>query len=226
MSPGHLSIVIPVLNEAPTIGASLAYLVPLRERGADVIVVDAGSEDDTQRQAQPYADTVLVAPRGRARQMNAGAASAHGAILLFLHVDTQLPPGADGLIREAIEAGGVWGRFDVRIVGQHPMLRVVATLMNWRSRLTGLATGDQAMFVRRDVFERVGGFPDQPLMEDIEMSQRLRLLSRPVCIPQQVATSGRRWETRGVWRTIFLMWRLRWRYWRGESADQLAQAYR
>ena len=226
MSPGHLSIVIPVLNEAPTIGASLACLVPLRERGADVIVVDAGSEDDTQRQAQPYADTVLVAPRGRARQMNAGAASAHGAILLFLHVDTQLPPGADGLIREAIEAGGVWGRFDVRIVGQQPMLRVVAILMNWRSRLTGIATGDQAMFVRRDVFERVGGFPDQPLMEDIEMSQRLRRLAWPVCIPDKVATSGRRWESRGVWRTIFLMWRLRWRYWRGESAEQLAEAYR
>jgi rSAM/selenodomain-associated transferase 2 len=226
VSPSHLSIVIPVLNEAPSIGASLACLAPLRERGADVIVVDGGSDDDTPRQAQPHADTVLFAPRGRARQMNAGAASAHGAILLFLHADTQLPPGADGLIRKAIEAGGVWGRFDVRIVGPQPMLRVVAILMNWRSRLTGIATGDQAMFVRRDVFERVGGFPDQPLMEDIELSQRLRRLARPVCITPQVATSGRRWQTRGVWRTIFLMWRLRWRYWRGESAEQLAEAYR
>jgi rSAM/selenodomain-associated transferase 2 len=226
VNPIRLSIVIPVLNEAPSIGASLACLEPLRERGVEVIVVDGCSDDDTVLQAQPCADVVMDAPRGRARQMNAGAASAQAAILLFLHADTQLPPGADGLIREAVEAGGVWGRFDVRIVGQHPMLRVVAALMNWRSRLTGLATGDQAMFVRRDVFERLGGFPDQPLMEDIELSQRLRRLARPVCIPQQVATSGRRWETRGVWRTIFLMWRLRWRYWRGESANQLAEAYR
>ena len=226
MNPTLLSIVIPVLNEAPSIGASLACLQPLREQGAEVIVVDGGSDDDTVLQAQPCADVDMDAPRGRARQMNAGAAAAQGTVLLFLHADTQLPPGADVLIREAIQAGGVWGRFDVRIVGRHPMLRVVATLMNWRSRLTGLATGDQAMFVRRDVFERVGGFPDQPLMEDIELSQRLRRLARPVCIPQQVATSGRRWETRGVWRTIFLMWRLRWRYWRGESAEQLAEAYR
>lgn len=226
MNPPLLSIIIPVLNEAPSIGASLACLQPLRERGIEVIVVDGGSDDETVLQAQPCADVVMDAPRGRARQMNAGAASAQAAVLLFLHADTQLPPGSDGLIREAIQAGGVWGRFDVRIVGQHPMLRVVSGLMNWRSRLTGLATGDQAMFVRRDVFERVGGFPDQPLMEDIEMSQRLLRLARPVCIRQKVATSGRRWETRGVWRTIFLMWRLRWRYWRGESADQLAQAYR
>jgi len=226
VNPTLLSIVIPVLNEAPSIGASLACLQPLREQGAEVIVVDGGSDDDTVLQAQPCADVVMDAPRGRARQMNVGAASAHGAILLFLHADTQLPPGADGLIRKAIEAGGVWGRFDVRIVGQHPMLRVVAILMNWRSCLTGLATGDQAMFVRRDVFERVGGFPDQLLMEDIELSQRLRRLARPVCITRQVATSGRRWETLGVWRTIFLMWRLRWRYWRGESAEHLAEAYR
>ncbi|NQW81799.1 MAG: glycosyltransferase family 2 protein [Polaromonas sp.] len=226
MNPTLLSIVIPVLNEAPSIGASLACLQPLREQGAEVIVVDGGSDDDSVLQAQPCADVVMDAPRGRARQMNVGAASAHGAILLFLHADTQLPPGADGLIRKAIEAGGVWGRFDVRIVGQHPMLRVVAILMNWRSCLTGLATGDQAMFVRRDVFERVGGFPDQLLMEDIELSQRLRRLARPVCITRQVATSGRRWETLGVWRTIFLMWRLRWRYWRGESAEHLAEAYR
>jgi len=226
VNPTLLSIVIPVLNEAPSIGASLACLQPLREQGAEVIVVDGGSDDDSVLQAQPCADVVMDAPRGRARQMNVGAASAHGAILLFLHADTQLPPGADGLIRKAIEAGGVWGRFDVRIVGQHPMLRVVAILMNWRSCLTGLATGDQAMFVRRDVFERVGGFPDQLLMEDIELSQRLRRLARPVCITRQVATSGRRWETLGVWRTIFLMWRLRWRYWRGESAEHLAEAYR
>jgi rSAM/selenodomain-associated transferase 2 len=221
-----LSVVIPVLNEAHSMGATLRCLEPLRERGVEIIVVDGGSQDDTVRQAQPNADVVIDALRGRARQMNAGAASARGAVLLFLHADTQLPAGADALVCEAIEAGGVWGRFNVRIVGQHPMLRVVAVLMNWRSRLTGIATGDQAIFVRRDVFERAGGFPDQPLMEDIELSRRLLRLSRPVLLAQQVATSGRRWESRGVWSTIFLMWRLRWRYWRGESAQRLAEAYR
>jgi rSAM/selenodomain-associated transferase 2 len=221
-----LSVVIPVLNEAHSLGATLLCLEPLRERGVEIMVVDGGSQDDTVRQAQSCADVVIDAPRGRARQMNAGAASARGAVLLFLHADTQLPTDADTLVCEAIEAGGVWGRFDVRIVGQHPMLRVVAVLMNWRSRLTGIATGDQAIFVRRDVFERVGTFPDQPLMEDIELSRRLLRLSRPVLLSQQVATSGRRWESRGVWPTIFLMWRLRWRYWRGESAQRLAEAYR
>lgn len=221
-----LSVVIPVLNEGRSMGATLRCLQPLRERGVEIIVVDGGSQDDTVLRAQPSSDVVLDAPRGRARQMNAGAASARGAVLLFLHADTQLPTDADALVCEAIEAGGVWGRFDVRIVGQHPMLRVVAVLMNWRSRLTGIATGDQAIFVRRDVFERVGTFPDQPLMEDIELSRRLLRLSRPVLLSQKVATSGRRWECRGVWPTIFLMWRLRWRYWRGESPQRLAEAYR
>lgn len=226
VKPVALSIVIPALNEAQAIEVSLGWLAPLRERGVEVIVVDGGSQDDTARRARPHADIVIEASRGRARQMNAGAAAAQGAVLLFLHADTQLPPGADDLVLKAIQAAGVWGRFDVRIEGRHPMLRVVAGLMNWRSRLSGLATGDQAMFVRRDVFERVGGFADQPLMEDIELCQRLCRLSRPVLLRQKVLTSGRRWETRGVWRTIFLMWHLRWRYWRGESADRLAQSYR
>ena len=226
MSPPVLSIVVPVLNEAGGIAATLTSLAPLRQRGVEVIVVDGGSTDGTAARAQPHADAVLSAARGRARQMNAGAAAARGAVLLFQHADTQLPPEADRLVAAAIEAGALWGRFDVSIVGSHPMLRVVATLMNTRSRWTGIATGDQAVFVRGDVFERVGGFPDQPLMEDIELSKRLRRLAPPACLRERVATSGRRWETRGVWRTIFLMWRLRWRYWCGESAHSLAQAYR
>jgi rSAM/selenodomain-associated transferase 2 len=226
MTPPKLSIVMPVLNEAPHIVTTLDGLAPLRQQGVEVIVVDGGSQDDTFQQARMHADTVLTAPRGRARQMNAGAAAAQGDVLLFLHADTQLAPQANQLILKAIEHGGDWGRFDVRIVGEHPMLRVVATMMNWRSRLTGIATGDQAMFVRREVFHRLGGFTDQPLMEDIELSKRLRRLSPPICLHARAATSGRRWETRGVWRTIFLMWRLRWRYWRGEPAHVLAQAYR
>jgi rSAM/selenodomain-associated transferase 2 len=147
-------------------------------------------------------------------------------MLLFLHADTSLPPNADVLVEQALGSRGLWGRFDVHIAGRHPMLRVVARLMNWRSRLTGIATGDQALFMWREVFDRVGGFPDQPLMEDVEICRRLRALARPVCLSERVSTSGRRWETRGVWRTIVLMWCLRWRYWRGESAERLAEAYR
>jgi rSAM/selenodomain-associated transferase 2 len=221
-----LSVIVPVLNEAAGIVAVLQPLAALRQRGVEVLVVDGGSQDDTVAWARPHADAVLSAPRGRARQMNHGAAQARGAVLWFVHADTLIPPEADRRVRTAIDAGALWGRFDVRIVGQHPMLRVVAALMNLRSRLSGIATGDQALFVRRDAFERVGGFPDQPLMEDVELSKRLRALGAPACLRERVATSGRRWETRGVWRTIVLMWRLRWRYWRGESAQALAEAYR
>lgn len=226
MTQPLMSIVLPVLNEAQHIESTLAGLVPLRRRGVEVIVVDGGSDDDTVTRASALSDVTVEAQRGRARQMNAGAAAAQGKVLLFLHADTLLPAGADRLVAQALASGGLWGRFDVRIVGRHPMLRVVAALMNWRSRLTGIATGDQALFIRREAFERVGGFPDQPLMEDIEMSRRLGALAAPICIAERVATSGRRWESRGVWRTIILMWCLRWRYWRGESAQRLAEAYR
>lgn len=226
MNSPALSVVIPVLNEAHGIETTLHALAALRQRGVDVVVVDGGSTDNTTRLARQHVSAVLTAPRGRARQMNAGAAQARGAVLLFLHADTQLPPDADRLVLGAIESGGIWGRFDVRITGTAWMLRVVAALMNARSRWSGIATGDQALFVRRDVFERLGGFPDQPLMEDIELSKRLRQVHRPVCLHAKVATSGRRWESRGVWRTIFLMWSLRWRYWRGETPERLAEAYR
>jgi rSAM/selenodomain-associated transferase 2 len=221
-----LSIVMPTLNEAAAVGDRLAALQPLRHRGHELIVVDGGSTDGTAALARHFADAVLDAPRGRAIQMNTGAAVASGQVLLFLHADTHLPPLADVLIRQAMASGRVWGRFDVRIEGRPHMLRVVATLMNLRSRITGIATGDQAIFVTRDTFERVGGFPVQPLMEDIELSRRLKRIGRPACVRERVCTSGRRWEQHGVWRTIFLMWRLRWRYWRGEPAAQLAKAYR
>ena len=221
-----LSVVVPVLDEAATIGATLAALQPHRERGAEVIVVDGGSRDGTPHLAAPWATRVLSGPRGRARQMNAGAAEARAGVLLFLHADTLLPEDADALIATAVAGGAAWGRFDVQIDGRAPMLRLVAALMNQRSRFSGIATGDQAMFVRRELFERVGGFPDQPLMDDIELSRRLRALTPPCCLRQRVSTSGRRWQQRGVWRTIFLMWRLRWRYWRGESPQTLAEAYR
>lgn len=221
-----LSIVVPVLNEAHGIRDTLAALAPLRQRGAEVVVVDGGSQDDTVALAQPLADAVIAGPRGRARQMNAGAVRAQADALLFLHADTTLPPEADRLMQAALAKGGRWGRFDVTLVGRHPMLRVVAAGMNLRSRLSGVATGDQALFMHRSAFDAVGGFPDQPLMEDVEISQRLRRLAPPVALRARVATSGRRWETRGVWRTIVLMWWLRWRYWRGASPERLAEAYR
>lgn len=221
-----LSIVIPALNEAAGIEATLRALQPLRARGVELVLADGGSGDGTAALARTWVDVVADAPRGRALQMNAGAALARAEVLLFLHADTRLPPLADVLVLQAVASGACWGRFDVRIEGRPWVLRVVATLMNLRSRASGIATGDQAIFVTREAFERVGGFPAQPLMEDVEISRRLKRLGRPACLSAKVRTSGRRWEQRGVWRTIVLMWKLRWRYWRGESAARLAEAYR
>ncbi|MBX3635901.1 MAG: TIGR04283 family arsenosugar biosynthesis glycosyltransferase [Rubrivivax sp.] len=223
----RLAIVMPVLDEAAGIATTLAALAPLRARGARVVVVDGSSRDGTPALAAPLADRVITSPRGRALQMNAGAASAADAdALLFLHADTLLPPEADRLVLGAVARGARWGRFDVRIAGRPRLLRVVAALMNVRSRWTGIATGDQAIFVERTLFEAVGGFPAQPLMEDVELSRRLRAVARPACLRERVVTSGRRWESRGVWRTVWLMWRLRWRYWRGEAPEALARDYR
>jgi rSAM/selenodomain-associated transferase 2 len=218
--------VLPALNEAAGIAATLQALQPLRLRGVQLVLADGGSHDGTAQLAGPLVDAVVAAPRGRAAQMNAGAAAARGSVLLFLHADTRLPAGADAAVLQAIAQGACWGRFDVRIEGRPWMLRVVAALMNLRSRATGIATGDQAMFMTRAAFDGIGGFPLQPLMEDIEASRRLKRLGPPACLRARVVTSGRRWEQRGVWPTIVLMWRLRWRYWRGEPADSLARAYR
>lgn len=222
-----LSIIVPMLNEAVTLPALLGHLVRWQARGCEVLLVDGGSDDGSVAIARAAGFAVLTSARGRARQMNAGAQAAAGGTLLFLHADTRLPEGADEAVGAALaRRGAVWGRFDVHIDGHPRMLRIVAALMNLRSRLTGIATGDQAIFVRRDAFEAVGGFPDQPLMEDIELSRRLGRLARPACLRARVVTSGRRWEQRGVWRTIFLMWRLRWAYLRGVAAETLAEAYR
>ena len=222
-----LSVIIPALNEGQGLARCLAPLQPMRRRGVEVIVVDGGSDDDTVRIAAPLTDQVMVAPRGRAAQMNAGAAVAKGDILLFLHADTLAPEQADRLVTDALaRSGRDWGRFDVRIDGRPWMLRLVALAMNWRSRLSGIATGDQTLFVRSERFAEIGGFPDQPLMEDIEICKKLRARGRPVCLREKVTTSGRRWEQRGVWRTILLMWRLRWAYARGVPVDELARAYR
>jgi len=222
-----LSIVIPALNEEYRLSGLFGELAPLRHRGAEVIVVDGGSTDGTVAAAERAGVQVCRTPPGRALQMNAGARQARGDILLFLHADTIPPPRADQLIFAALERGPhCWGRFDVVIAGRARMLRVVAQLMNLRSRLTAIATGDHGIFVTREAFEAVEGFPDQPLMEDIEISRRLRRRSRPICLSEAVTTSGRRWDRNGVWPTILLMWRIRLAYWRGTPADELAKVYR
>lgn len=221
----RLCVVIPVLDEAATIVTCLERLSEWRQQGIEVIVVDGGSKDDTRALARPLADQVIDGPRGRARQMNRGAAAASAQALLFLHADTHLPPAAMPAILKALEKRH-WGRFDVCIQGRSRWLYLIAASMNLRSRLTGIATGDQAMFMRRSAFDAVGGFPDQPLMEDIEVSKRLKRLSPPACLGVKVLTDGRRWEQGGVLTTILLMWRLRFRYWRGADPVRLAEEYR
>ncbi|MDF0752343.1 TIGR04283 family arsenosugar biosynthesis glycosyltransferase [Marinobacter sp. 71-i] len=223
--PLYLSCIVPVWREAATIGATLAHLQPLRDSGHEVIVVDGGSDDGTARLAAGHCDRVMQSGRGRAVQMNAGAQVAKGDILLFLHVDTRLPGSALAALDRFRVSRKAWGRFNVRLSGRRPMFRVVAWFMNQRSRLTGIATGDQALFVRRPVFEALRGFEEIPLMEDVELSSRLRLVSRPFCVSDPVVTDSRRWERHGTWHTILFMWRLRWRYWRGDSPETLASLY-
>lgn len=221
-----LSIIVPVLNEEKTIVETLSSLSTLRKQGVEVVVVDGGSSDDTPRLALPLADRLITAARGRARQMNAGAAESNGSVLLFLHADTRLPSGAHGEVIDGLgRTGRAWGRFDVRIAGRSRMFGMIAAAMNWRSRASGIATGDQAIFVKREAFLAVGGFPEQELMEDIEISSLLKRLSAPLCLRSAVTTSGRRWEKYGIWRTILLMWRLRFLYWLGVPSDKLARAY-
>lgn len=218
-----LSIVMPVLNEAVGIAAALRALTPLRARGVEVIVVDGSSSDGTVQLACPLADQALDAPRGRAVQMNAGAAAASGDALLFLHADTRLPDDADRLVLDGLRHRA-WGRFDVRFE-EGGLLRLVGLMMNVRSRLTGIATGDQTMFMTRAAFESAGGFPAIALMEDVALSARLKRTSQPLCLTARVTTSGRRWRRHSLWRTILLMWQLRLRYFLGADPARLARAY-
>ena len=222
-----ISIVVPVLNEAEAVTQSLLPLQELRGHTVEIIVADGGSRDGTREAAQPLANGVIEAPRGRASQMNAGAGFARGEVLLFLHADTRLPSGWTVMVRDALEGTNrEWGRFDVRLDGGHPMLRIVERAMNLRSRLSGIATGDQAIFVTRAAFDAIGGFPSIALMEDVALCSRLRARSRPACLRERVVTSSRRWERHGIARTIALMWRLRLEYALGADPDRLARMYR
>ena len=222
-----ISVIVPVLDEAGGIARCLRPLQALRGRGIEVVVVDGGSRDGTRDVAVPLCDRMLDAPRGRARQMNAGAGAAGGRVLLFLHADTRLPSGWSSMVRDALEdRSREWGRFDVRLDGPHPMLRIVERAMNLRSRLSGIATGDQAIFVTHAAFRAAGGFPDVALMEDVALSRALRARSRPACLRPAVVTSSRRWERHGIVCTIVLMWRLRLEYALGADPERLARLYR
>lgn len=219
-----LSIVMPVLNEASRIEAALIALQPFRARGHELIVVDGGSTDATRQCAAEHVDQLVAAARGRAAQLDAGVRHASGDAVLFLHADTTLPAGADAAIERAL-AQRAWGRFDVSIEGDSAWFPVIATFMNWRSRLSGIATGDQGMFMWREALERIGGVPQLALMEDVAMSKALKRVSPPSCLREQVRTSGRRWIRHGVLKTIGLMWALRLAYFAGVPPARLARIY-
>jgi rSAM/selenodomain-associated transferase 2 len=220
----RLSIIIPAVDEAERLVTILPSLAGLRRAGHEIVIVDGGSRDDTRKRVGALVDRVLVAGRGRARQMNAGAAAASGDVLLFLHADSLLPGDAEAAIAHAL-GSSCWGRFDVRLWGREWPFRVIETFMNLRSRLTGIATGDQAIFVEREAFRQVGGYPDIPLMEDVAISRLLKAIAPPACLRQRVVTSTRRWRANGVARTVFLMWRLRLAFALGADPGQLARRY-
>ena len=225
MTQKKFSIIIPTLNETQSIVNCLSALQTYRVY-AEIIVVDGGSTDNTDKQALSLADKVMTSDRGRAIQMNAGANVATGDVLIFLHADTFLPKNALNRIATNIDDREQWGRFDIELKGRHPMLKVVASFMNWRSRLTGIATGDQAIFVNKALFDSIGGYPEIGLMEDIALSKLLKGISSPVCLKDKVLSSGRRWEQFGVYKTILLMWSLRLRYFFGTNPAILSVLYR
>lgn len=219
-------MIVPALDEAAEIERCLQALQTLREDGHEVILIDGGSRDDTPELARPLVDRVLFSPPGRARQMNVGAACAKGDVLWFVHADTQIPDtAAESILRALNEASPGWGYFSVRLTGTALVLRLVERLMNLRSRMSGIGTGDQGLFVTRRMFEQVGGFPKIPLMEDVGLSKRLKAVRRPHCIRARLVTSSRRWEQNGIVRTILLMWRLRAAYALGVSPHRLAMRY-
>lgn len=218
-----ISIIIPVLDEAYAVQCLLTQLQPLRSMELEIIVVDGGSEDDSCQQAEALCDQLIKVGRGRALQMNSGAAAASGEILWFLHADSNLPHDIQHVLQQF--PSRQWGWFDVRLSGADGAFRLIERMMNLRARLTRVATGDQGVFIRRSLFDRVGGFPAIPLMEDVAISKQLRRLARPAPFRSALNTSSRRWEQQGVLRTVFLMWRLRLAYFLGVDPQRLAQRY-
>lgn len=219
-----LSIIIPVLDEGEPLLARLVALQPLRQVGCELIGVDGGSTDDSYRHLQSLCDIATTSPRGRSRQMNTGADLARSELLLFLHADTELPENTLPLVQKALQQAD-WGRFDVALDNPGTAFKLIGTLINWRSRLTRVSTGDQGLFFRRTFFESLGGFPDIPLMEDVAISKLARRRGRHAPLSAKATTSARRWEQNGIAKTVLLMWWLRLRYFLGTSADELARVY-
>lgn len=226
MSAAKWSVIVPILNEADHVLTLIDQLHTVQSHGAEVIVVDGGSTDGTYNMVKAHGVPCVKTSPGRAHQMNAGARCARGEWLLFLHSDTQLPDDVFSELQKITSRGARWGWFDVRIAGTSFMLPLIGVMMSIRTRLTSIATGDQAIFVAAEDFSRVGGFVSQPLMEDIELCRQLRRRSRPGIVRRRATTSGRRWDTHGQFRTIALMWRLRFDYLRGIPAAKLAELYR
>lgn len=220
----ELSIIIPCLNEAKGIHFFLSQLQGLRAQ-CELILVDGGSGDNTVQTAQPWVDLLIHCAPGRALQMNAGAEVASSPILLFLHADTFLPDDAIVKVQEAFSKGHLWGRFDIRLMGQHRLLTVISYFMNTRSAITGIATGDQALFVDKALFQQVGGYPNIAIMEDISLSTILKGLGRPYRVLSRVESSARRWQEFGVYKTVCLMWWLRLQYFLNVDPEQLAKQY-
>jgi len=221
-----ISIIIPSLNEEKHIVRTLTALQYLRKNGHQVILCDAHSQDKTQTLAKPLVDNIICADAGRAKQMNAAAKIAQHELLWFVHADTQIPENADQLIFQHLQkTAAVWGRFDVRLSGSSWLFRIIEKMINLRSCLSGIASGDQGIFVRGDIFKKVGTYENIPLMEDISLSKKLKKISPPCCISTPLMTSSRRWEQRGIMRTVWLMWYCRLAYFLGTPAEKLVQIY-
>lgn len=220
-----LSVIVPVRNEVQALPLLLADLAPLRAAGAQLVVVDGGSDDGTRERAVGHVDLLLQSEPGRARQMNAGAAAANGEYLWFVHADTRVSAQAVERLLSALAGQPCWGRFDVSLSGSGLAFRLIGSMINLRSRLTGVASGDQGIFMARATFDALGGYAPIPLMEDLELCRRLKRLARPQCLRPPLSTSSRRWERGGVWRTVLLMWRLRLAYYCGTNPEQLARRY-
>ncbi|MCU7833774.1 MAG: TIGR04283 family arsenosugar biosynthesis glycosyltransferase [gamma proteobacterium symbiont of Taylorina sp.] len=221
----RISIIIPVYNEADTIEDFLKKLQEFRQYGHEVVLVDGHSQDKTQELARPYVDRLISSAKGRARQMDLGAKMATGQVFLFLHADTQLPDSADLLILNSLARGKYWGRFNIRLSGTNLLFRIIEKMMNWRSCLTGIATGDQAIYMSKMLYHDIGGFPQIELMEDIELCTRLIKWTKPDCLKQSVISSSRRWEKNGILHTVLFMWMMRLQYFFGVSAKQLQKKY-